>query len=122
MAAEGVNCVRLPIYFGELMRDNGTFYTDKDGNFEFLDMCVENARKAGIWTLLDLHGAPGSQNSADHSGRAGDGALLYDSPTYKQQCVDVWQAIATHYKGNSAVCGYDLLNEPSKSFPNNMGP
>jgi aryl-phospho-beta-D-glucosidase BglC (GH1 family) len=121
LAAVGVNCVRLPIYFGDLMRHDGTFYTDYEGTFGYIDWCVETARKHGIYTLLDLHGAPGSQNGADHSGRT-DGAQLYDSPTYRQQCVNVWKAMATHYRGNSAVCGYDLLNEPSKTFPSQMGP
>jgi len=41
------------------------------GAAEYLDKAIGWARNTGIKVLIDLHGAPGSQNGYDHSGRKG---------------------------------------------------
>ena len=42
--------------------------TLKETAFDRLDWFIEEAAKHGIYTLIDMHGAFGSQNGKDHSG------------------------------------------------------
>lgn len=59
-----------------------------------------------------MHGAVGSQSDAPHSGRAFQGAQLYENEEYQRLTVELWQAIASRYAESPAVAMYDLLNEP----------
>jgi aryl-phospho-beta-D-glucosidase BglC (GH1 family) len=122
ISAEHLNCVRLPILWCDYMDTNGNWLKKPNGdtNFTLLDTFVVQASKYGIYTIFDLHGAPGSQNGKDHSGRE-NGLLLYSVPKYKSILINWWKGIASHFKCVAAVAGYDLLNEPSSTYPNPMG-
>ncbi|MBP5350752.1 MAG: cellulase family glycosylhydrolase [Fibrobacterales bacterium] len=126
MAREGMNVVRLPVYYQWLMDTNGNWLTDASGSIDFsrLDWAIETAGRHGLWTIVDLHGAPGSQNGADHSGEAGRGAKLFtDNPgrtKYQNMTLKWWRGVAEHLAGNPLVAGYDVLNEPSRTFSNAM--
>jgi glucan 1,3-beta-glucosidase len=61
--------------------------------------------------LVSLHGAQGSQNGHDHSGRVGR-ARWYDSKECRDDTVKTLNAIAQRYKNNPALWGIELLNEP----------
>ena len=54
---------------------NDPFPTPSDSDFEgrrfYLKRLVTWADEIGLKVVLDLHGAPGSQNGMDHSGRRG---------------------------------------------------
>ena len=51
---------------------------DSDGRRYYLKRLVQWADEIGLRVILDLHGAPGSQNGMDHSGRRGEvNFLLY---------------------------------------------
>jgi endoglucanase len=123
IAAEGLNVVRLVMYYHNHMDEKGNWRLLPDGSIDFsrLDWAVKTAAKYGIYTILDLHGVPGSQNGADHSGQSGT-ARVYDDTTWQNMAVKFWTGLATHFTGNAAVAGYDLMNEPSKSFPSASGP
>ncbi|MCR5754324.1 MAG: family 16 glycosylhydrolase [Acetatifactor sp.] len=115
----GMNCIRLPMWYRNLVDENGEFY---DNCFERVDWFVEQAAKRNMYVILDMHGAPGSQNGSDHSGKDGgdhkqDASEFFfgDEATVKanqELYYKIWEAIAEHYKGNEWVAGYDLLNEP----------
>lgn len=122
IAAAGLNCIRLPIYAPNHMDDKGNWKRDKTGAIDLsrIEWTVNKAQEYGLYTILDLHGAPGSQNGAPHSGRQ-NGTLLYSTPLYQHQLIEFWETLARHFKGNAAVAGYDLLNEPSATFPGRMG-
>lgn len=122
IAADGMNTVRMPVYFLDFMDDNGVWRKDSSGAIDFrrLDRLVNAAAKEGVYTLLDLHGAPGSQNGDRHSGKT-TGANLYTTPRYQAMLVDFWLKVAEHYRDHPAIAGYDLMNEPSQTFPAAMG-
>ena len=63
--ALGMNCVRLPFWFMNLVDFEGNLLDDA---FDRIDWFVEEAGKRGLYVILDMHGAPGSQNGSDHSG------------------------------------------------------
>jgi aryl-phospho-beta-D-glucosidase BglC (GH1 family) len=104
----GMNVIRLPFWYKDLIDDNGNLKSDA---WTRLDWFVSNCNSRNIYVILDLHGAPGSQQGADNSGQAG-GANLWSSSANMDKTVWLWQQLATHFKGNAAVAGYDLLNEP----------
>lgn len=108
---EGVNCLRLPVTYFEMANLDGTL---KETAFERLDWFVETAAKYGIYTLIDMHGAFGSQNGKDHSGdiTIPDKGDFFGNEENIQKTIKLWEAIAARYNGNEWVAGYDLLNEP----------
>lgn len=107
--AMGMNVLRLPFTYMNLLDNNGNLMAS---SWNRLDWFVNNASARGMYVILDLHGAIGSQNGADHSGDT-SGANLWSSSANQDKTVWLWQQIAARYNGNAAVAGYDLLNEPT---------
>lgn len=110
----GVNFVRLPIHYRDLreLDDNGQ-WVGLSFDFSTIDRIVNFCADRGIYVLLDLHGVPGGQNNDFHSGQVNSNKLFDPSnDIYRQRTVELWQAIATHYRNNTTIAGYDLINEP----------
>jgi endoglucanase len=124
--ALGANCIRLPFWYRNLVDENGVVYP---GAFKRIDWFISEAQRHGIYVILDMHGAPGSQNGSDHSGRDGgqdkkDSSEFFfgDNALHNQESYyGLWEKIAGHYKGNPAVAGYDILNEPFCTYRYNSG-
>lgn len=105
----GMNVVRLPFGWRDLQYPD---YTYRENPFERLDYFVNNLAERGIYTILDLHGAHGSQNGKHHSGDTRTGGDLYGNEMNMARTEELWVQIANHYKDNKWIAGYDLLNEP----------
>jgi len=101
--ANGFNCVRLP-FLSSLL--------DEPGGYGWLDRAVSWAGARGIYVILDLHGAPGGQSDQAHTGQS-DVNRFFKDPENIKKTVDIWSRLAKHFRGNSAVAGYDLINEPT---------
>ena len=107
IASVGLNTVRLPFTWRDLTTDGITLKPD---GFLYLDWAVQMCEKYGLYVILDLHGAIGSQNQDFHSGE--DGHFdLYGNEENERKTVELRKKIAGHYRGNPCVLGYDLLNE-----------
>ncbi|SMO40278.1 Cellulase (glycosyl hydrolase family 5) [Saccharicrinis carchari] len=106
----GMTAIRLPFTYMNLMKDD---WSDiKTGGWDRLDWFIENCRIRGMYVILDLHGAFGSQNGMDHSGEVNDGYQFYWNDYHKSMTKWLWWQIANRYKGNPTVAAYDILNEP----------
>ncbi|CAL1694455.1 unnamed protein product [Somion occarium] len=66
IAAAGLNHVRIPIGFWAFDVSGGEPYIQ--GQLAYLQKAITWARNHGIKVIVDLHGAPGSQNGFDNSG------------------------------------------------------
>ena len=97
----GFNCVRLPFNYRII----------KEGALKYLTDAVRNCRKYGLWCILDLHAAPGSQNEDWHSDSSGQ-ALLWKSKKDQDEFIKIWRLLSRTFKDEEAVAGYDILNEP----------
>ncbi|QAA34430.1 cellulase family glycosylhydrolase [Clostridium manihotivorum] len=107
----GMNFVRVPILYLDLMDKYGNWKSDP---WSKLDWLVNECSSRGIYVLLDLHGTFGGQNTFDNCGEVNSDPQLWKNSQYQDRTVTLWQGIANHYKGNPTIAGYDLLNEPDK--------
>jgi endoglucanase len=80
--------------------------------FQLLDNLVKWCKAAGLYVIIDMHGAPGGQTGQNIDDSAEDQPGLFMQTKYQDQLVDLWVAIARRYANEPAVAGYDLLNEP----------
>lgn len=106
----GLNCVRV----------NFTYLTLTDGDklkkdaFKKLDWVIDQCAKNGLYAILDLHGARGSQNMDIHSGSDAD-FDLFPNAENRAHTIWLWREIAKRYRSNMTVAAYDLLNEPRRA-------
>jgi Cellulase (glycosyl hydrolase family 5) len=101
-AAFGANFMRFFIdqYTGGLS-NNGSQYRIGNGafgtfDFTAMDAITSNAAAAGLKLIWVID----------------DGKVLFTNSSLKNSFIAMWQAIATHYNGNTTIAGYDLWNEP----------
>lgn len=102
----GVQAVRIPV--GYWILDGDSPFVSSIGR---LDWAFKMAEKYGLEVLLCLHGAPGSQNGRDHSGRVGK-ALWYRDKRYQAQTIEVLEKLAARYRNSPRLWGIELVNEP----------
>jgi endoglucanase len=105
----GFNAIRVPLHYG-------LFESDDAEGFKLLDRLIVWSRAEGLYVVLDLHAAPGGQTGANIDDSAGY-PWLYQSPEEQEHLIAIWRRLATHYRDEPAVLGYDLLNEPIPHFP-----
>jgi len=111
IASHGLNAVRLPVGYWALEAPKP--YVESG---PFIDFALEQAHKNGLKLLLDLHGAPGSQNGWDHSGRSG--AINWPKdPENIKETLRVLESFAQKYGQHPALLGIELLNEPRDQVP-----
>ncbi len=110
LAERGLNAVRLPVGYWILEGDESYIAAP-----DILDRAFVWAQKYGLGILLDLHGAPGSQNGRDHSGR--NGPLEWTTASNIARTIDVLESFARRYGRHPNLIGLELLNEPSINLP-----
>eukprot|EP01121_Diplochlamys_sp_Union-15-3_P019783 TRINITY_DN7532_c0_g1_i1.p1 TRINITY_DN7532_c0_g1~~TRINITY_DN7532_c0_g1_i1.p1 ORF type:complete len:481 (-),score=66.64 TRINITY_DN7532_c0_g1_i1:4-1446(-) len=116
LASFGINTIRIPIGYWIF----GDFPPFGSGGIYQLDRAISLAEKYNISVMIDLHGAPGSQNGFDNSGRtcgkcAGICPANFTWPTNLNeinQTIDVLGRLAKRYVNASNMLGIGLLNEP----------
>ena len=116
----GLNTIRLPFYYLNILNEDLTL-KDEDEAFGYLDWFLSMAAQYELYIVLDLHGAPGSQNGYEHSGSAQREANLWSSRENMDATVALWDFISHHYTVTKPELGrwiasYDLLNEPTFSY------
>ena len=120
----GLNTIRLPFYWRDILNENDGEYKRKNEAqaFSYLDSFIENCKKYELYCVLDLHGTPGGQNGYEHNGTM-EGADLWTNDKYQDATVDLWKFIAEHYTNIKPELGewiatYDIMNEPCAYFDN----
>ena len=109
----GFNVIRLP--YSDAMLDNGRMPTGIDysknpdlvgkTSLGVFDKIIEYADKIGMKIILDHHRS-GDGASANENG------LWYTDQYPESKMIANWKMLAERYKGNDAVIGADLHNEP----------
>ncbi|KAE8146714.1 glycoside hydrolase superfamily [Aspergillus avenaceus] len=110
-AGLGLNCIRIPFNYRHLEDDLNPRVL-KESGFKHLDRVVDLCAKQNIYTILDMHTAPGGQNGDWHSDNTTSYAAFWDYKDHQDRTVWLWEQIAARYKSNPWVAGYNPLNEP----------
>ncbi|KAL3461503.1 glycoside hydrolase superfamily [Aspergillus heterothallicus] len=109
IAQAGLTHVRIPVGYWAAAPIEGEPYVD--GQLEFLDQAVSWAAANNVKVIVDLHGAPGSQNGFDNSGRRGP--IQWQSGDNVDQTVRAFRVLAERYLHNDGVVtAIEALNEP----------
>lgn len=113
----GCNTIRLPFYYLNILNEDLSLKEEAEA-FAYLDWFISNAAAQDLYVILDLHGAPGSQNGYEHSGAADQTAKLWGNQEYRAATIRLWEAIARHYTLTrpdlgAQIATYDLMNEPT---------
>ena len=112
IASLGMNCVRIPVNYRHWEEDARPGELDPRG-FAHLDRAIDACAAAGLYTVIDLHAAPGAQNHHWHSDNQFHKPLFWEHRAFQDRAVALWEAIATRYASRPEVAGYNLLNEPA---------
>lgn len=110
IASLGLNHVRIPIGYWAFETSAGEPYVRAD-QLDYLRKGVGWAAKYGLRVFIDLHGAPGSQNGFDNSGKKGNADWFFNDGARtraKNACI----ALAQMFANTPAVTSIQLLNEP----------
>jgi glucan 1,3-beta-glucosidase len=107
----GLNMVRIPVGYWSYVNPWGPY---TQGAAPYLDKAIAWARETGLKVIIDLHGAPKSQNGFDHSGRKqsnpqwGDA----DSIAYTHQTLRILNERYAKPDMQDVVVAIQPLNEP----------
>ncbi|KAJ7069633.1 glycoside hydrolase [Mycena amicta] len=110
----GLNCIRLPFNYRHFEDDMNPRVL-KESGFKHLDRVIELCAANNIYTILDLHTAPGGQNTDWHSDHGGHIANFWNHKDFQDRTIWLWEKLAEHYKDNKWIAGYNPLNEPTDS-------
>lgn len=110
---QGIEIVRVPVGYW-------IFGDDKhyEGAINRLDWLVATSLSYGIKVLLDLHGAPGAQNRAAHSGSGNTLPNNYstkwlNNKSKQDRAIEVLRRLAERYYDSPSVWGIQIINEPA---------
>ena len=113
----GVNSIRIPFSYRLFSKEDYLGKNDPDRGFELLDPVIGWCKKEGIYVILDMHSAPGGQ-TGDNIDDGYGYPFLFRNEASQKLTTDIWRRIADHYKDETAILGYDLLNEPIATYFN----
>ncbi|MDH2424363.1 cellulase family glycosylhydrolase [Sphaerisporangium sp. TRM90804] len=121
LAQTGMNCVRIPVNYRHWESDDRPMEINQDG-FRHLDRVIGLLAERRIYSVIDLHALPGSQNQHWHSDNPTHVANFWRHRHFQDRAVHLWEAIADHYKDNPWVAGYNPINEPGDVEGRVVGP
>ncbi|MCF7734251.1 MAG: glycoside hydrolase family 5 protein [Akkermansiaceae bacterium] len=107
----------------QLTRNWGKAGTDRDlaeydrwldAKLAALDQVLAACRNYGIMVVIDMHSPPGGRYP-NHD------LAIFHEPIYQDHWVALWEKMARRFRGNPAVWGYDLVNEPVQNVPSPAG-
>lgn len=98
----GLNCIRIAFNYRHFEDDMNPRVLKQSG-FKHLDRVIELCAQQGIYTVLDLHTAPGGQNCDWHSDSPTHVAAFWEHKDFQDRTVWLWGELAKHYKDNPYV-------------------
>lgn len=117
----GINTVRLPIGYwslGPAFCQGTPFESVADvyrNSWSRVVHAINMASDAGVGVLVDLHGAPGSQNGQPHSGISDGQTNLFGNDYYIGKTMDVLKFLTQQLTNVTNVVGIQILNEPENA-------
>lgn len=119
IAGTGANTIRLPFHYKLFTDEDYMGLTANQDGFARIDSVVNWCRETGLYLILDMHDAPGGQ-TGDNIDDSYGYPWLFESEASQQQFCNIWKKIATYYKNEPVILGYELANEPIAPYFSNM--
>lgn len=109
--SRGLDTVRIPV--GYWISDQQVPYVN---TIKFLDLAMKWAQNEKLKVIISFHGAPGSQNGKNHSGKEGS-VGWHKNYQNIQLSLKIINDLTVRYKDNPYFFGIELLNEPYWKIP-----
>lgn len=84
---------------------------DETEGFKQMDKVIDWCRKYDLHLILDMHDCPGGQ-TGDNIDNGHGYPWLFEGEASQQLFCQIWQKIASRYKDEPVILGYELMNEP----------
>jgi hypothetical protein len=110
IAQWGFNAIRLPMHYALFTPQNQPGVYLEEG-FAIVDSLLSWCEANRLYLILDLHCAPGGQNSGNISDYISGLPSLWESQENQTRTIDLWKKLAARYATKEWIGGYDLLNE-----------
>ena len=107
----GANTIRLPFNYKLFTREDYMGKNDETEGFKQMDKVIDWCRKYDLHLILDMHDCPGGQ-TGDNIDNGHGYPWLFESEASQQLFCQIWQKIASRYKDEPIILGYELMNEP----------
>ena len=107
----GANTIRLPFNYKLFTREDYMGKNDETEGFKQMDKVINWCRKYDLHLILDMHDCPGGQ-TGDNIDNGHGYPWLFESEASQQLFCQIWQKIASRYKDEPVILGYELMNEP----------
>ena len=107
----GANTIRLPFNYKLFTREDYMGKNDETEGFKQMDKVIDWCRKYDLHLILDMHDCPGGQ-TGDNIDNGHGYPWLFESEASQQLFCQIWQKIASRYKDEPVILGYELMNEP----------
>ncbi|KAG8951095.1 exo-1,3-beta-glucanase [Tulasnella sp. 424] len=117
IAQAGLNHVRIPMPFWSVPTANTSTLPFLSGSWSRLLRAVSWASKYDLSVIIDIHGAPGSQNGYDNSGLRLDSPQWQTAPENVNHTLQVFSVLINEFgnfdKWGGTVGAIEALNEPA---------
>ena len=113
----GMNSIRIPFNYRLFTTEYYMGSSDPARGFLHLDKVLGWCRQEKLYVILDMHCSPGGQ-TGDNIDDSDGYPFLFESLSSQKKAADIWKQIASRYKNESIIIGYDLLNEPIAHYFN----
>ncbi|THH09164.1 hypothetical protein EW145_g2215 [Phellinidium pouzarii] len=112
ISAAGLNHVRIPLgYWSVPMNDSVSVSPYTPGAWPYLLRALNWAKNNSLHVIVDLHGAPGSQNGFDNSGQRTSNPVWATDEGNVNRTIEILTFVAENIGGMIDVL--ELLNEPA---------
>lgn len=118
LAAWGFNSIRIPMHYNlftlpieqEPIPGENTWI---ETGFGLIDSVLTWAAPYNMYVILDMHAVPGGQGTGSEiNDYDPNKPSFWESAENRDKLVALWTRIASRYKDNPWIGGYDLINEP----------
>jgi endoglucanase len=106
----GFNSVRIPFNY-KLFVSSYPYNELKGVGYQLLERVVNWCKEEKLYVILDMHCAPGGQ-TGDNIDDSYGYPFLFVNPESQNLIISVWKKLAEIFKDETAIIGYDLMNEP----------
>ena len=118
IARQGANTIRLPFNYKLFTDDDYMGQTGQKDGYERIDSIVSWCKANQLYLILDMHDCPEGQ-TGDNIDDGYGYPWLFESESAQQLFCSIWRDIASRYKNETPILGYELMNEPIAHYFDN---